>query len=84
MLEAAATALPYRDLAYSDRLGRAPEDIGLARGGVIANYMSERSVSPLIDSIRNEPRKIHRLCFPAEMRADVERRLRPFVSHERQ
>jgi HD superfamily phosphohydrolase len=84
LLEDDATDLPYRDLAYSDRLGRAPEDIGLARNGIIAGYMSERTVSPLIDSIRNEPRKIHRLCFPAEMRAVVERRLRPFISHERQ
>jgi hypothetical protein len=83
LLEDDATDLPYRDLAYSDRLGRAPEDIGLARNGVIAGYMSERTVSPLIDSIRNEPRKIHRLCFPAEVRAVVERRLKPFISMER-
>jgi HD superfamily phosphohydrolase len=83
MLEDDATDLPYRDLAYSDRLGRAPEDIGLSRDGVIAGYMSERTVSPLIDSIRNEPRKIHRLCFPEEMRPVVERRMRPFVAHER-
>jgi len=84
LLEDDAIDLPYRDLAYSDRMGRAPEDIGLARNGVIANYMSERTVSPLIDSIRNEPRQIHRLCFPAEMRSVVERRLRPFISQERQ
>jgi HD superfamily phosphohydrolase len=84
LLEDDATDLPYRDIAYSDRLGRAPEDIGLARNGLIAGYMSERTVSPLIDSIRNEPRKIHRLCFPSEMRALVERRLRSFIAHERQ
>jgi hypothetical protein len=46
--------------------------------------MSERSVSPLIDSIRNESRQIHRLCFPGEMRAVVEKRLKPFISSERQ
>jgi HD superfamily phosphohydrolase len=84
LLEDDATDLPYRDLAYSDRLGQAPEDIGLARGGTIAGYMSERSVSPLIDSIRNESRQIHRLCFPGEMRAVVEKRLKPFISSERQ
>jgi hypothetical protein len=84
LLEDDATDLPYRDLAYSDRLGRAPEDIGLSRGGVIAGYMSERTISPLIDSIRNEPRQIHRLCFPGELRTAVEKRLRPFVSSERQ
>ncbi|HYV20374.1 MAG TPA: HD domain-containing protein [Verrucomicrobiae bacterium] len=84
LLEDDATDLPYRDLAYSDRLGRAPEDIGLSRGGAIAGYMSERTISPLIDSIRNEPRQIHRLCFPGEMRTAVEKRLRPFVSSERQ
>jgi HD superfamily phosphohydrolase len=83
LLEDDATDLPYRDLAYDDRLGRAPEDIGLARNGVIAGYMSERTVSPLIDSIRNEPRKIHRLCFPSEVRTMVERRLKPFISMER-
>jgi hypothetical protein len=84
LLEDDATDLPYRDVAYSDRLGRAPEDIGLARHGTIAGYMSERSVSPLIDSIRNESRQIHRLCFPEEMRTIVEKRLRPFISSERQ
>jgi HD superfamily phosphohydrolase len=84
LLEDDATDLPYRDVAYSDRLGRAPEDIGLSKHGTIAGYMSERSVSPLIDSIRNEPRQIHRLCFPEEMRTIVEKRLRPFISSERQ
>jgi HD superfamily phosphohydrolase len=83
LLEDDATDLPYRDVAYADRMGRAPEDIGLARDGSIAGYMSERTVSPLIDSIRNEPRKIHRLCFPAEMRRTVEQKLRLFISHER-
>jgi hypothetical protein len=84
LLEDDASDLPYRDLAYSDRMGTAPEDIGLAVGGRIVGYMSERTVSPLIDSIRNEPRKLHRLCFPGAMRAEVERRLRPFISRERQ
>lgn len=84
LLEDDATDLPYRDIAYADRMGMAPEDIGLARNGVIAGYMSERTISPLIDSIRSEPRKIHRLCFPSEMRSKVERRLRPFISNERQ
>jgi len=84
LLEDDATDLPYRDLAYSDRLGRAPEDIGLSLHGKIAGYMSERTISPLIDSIRNESRQIHRLCFPAEMRTAVEKRLRPFISSERQ
>ena len=84
LLEDDATDLPYRDLAYTDRLGTAPEDIGLSIRGKIVGYMSERANSPLIDSIRNEPRKLHRLCFPAEMRTEVERRLRPFISHERQ
>ena len=84
LLEDDATDLPYRDLAYSDRLGRAPEDIGLSRHGAIVGYMSERTISPLIDSIRNEPRQIHRLCFPGEMRTAVEKRLRPFISSERQ
>jgi hypothetical protein len=84
LLEDDASDLPYRDLAYSDRMGTAPEDIGLAVRGRIIGYMSERSISPLIDSIRNEPRKLQRLCFPADMRADVERRLRPFLSNERQ
>lgn len=84
LLEDDASDLPYRDLAYSDRMGTAPEDIGLAARGRIVGYMSERSVSPLIDSIRNEPRKLQRLCFPAGLRAEVERRLKPFISHERQ
>ena len=84
LLEDDATDLPYRDLAYSDRMGTAPEDIGLAVRGRIVGYMSERSVSPLIDSIRNEPRKLLRLCFPGAMRAAVERRLKPFIAGERQ
>ncbi|MGH9748979.1 MAG: HD domain-containing protein [Candidatus Polarisedimenticolia bacterium] len=84
LLEDDATDLPYRDLAYADRMGTAPEDIGLAVGGRIVGYMSERTVSPLIDSIRNESRKLQRLCFPESMRAEVERRLRPFISRERQ
>ena len=84
LLEDDATDLPYRDLVYSDKMGTAPEDIGLATRGTIVGYMSDRAVSPLIDSIRNEPRKLQRLCFPAEMRAAVERRLRPFIAHERQ
>ena len=84
LLEDDATDLPYRDLAYSDRMGTAPEDIGLSIRGRIVGYMSERPISPLIDSIRNEPRKLQRLCFPAEMRTAVERRLKPFISHERQ
>jgi HD superfamily phosphohydrolase len=84
LLEDDATDLPYRDLAYSDRMGTAPEDIGLSLRGRIVGYMSERTVSPLIDSIRSEPRKLHRLCFPAEMRAVVERRLKPYISIERQ
>ena len=84
LLEDDASDLPYRDLAYSDRMGTAPEDIGLAVGGRVVGYMSERTISPLIDSIRNESRKIHRLCFPSEMRAMVERRLRAFISDERQ
>ena len=84
LLEDDATDLPYRDLAYSDRMGTAPEDIGLAINGRIAGYMSERTVSPLIDSIRNEPRKLQRLCFPESMRAEVERRLRAFIQRERQ
>jgi len=84
LLEDDASDLPYRDLAYSDRMGTAPEDIGLAVRGKIVGYMSERGVSPLIDSIRNEPRKLQRLCFPAAMRAEVERRLKPFISDERQ
>lgn len=84
LLEDDATDLPYRDLAYADRMGTAPEDIGLSIRGRIMGYMSERSISPLIDSIRNEPRKLHRLCFPADMRATVERRLKPFISLERQ
>ncbi|HEU4403041.1 MAG TPA: HD domain-containing protein [Candidatus Polarisedimenticolia bacterium] len=83
-LEDDATDLPYRDLVYSDKMGTAPEDIGLADRGAIVGYMSDRAVSPLIDSIRNEPRKLQRLCFPVEMRAVVERRLRPFILHERQ
>jgi HD superfamily phosphohydrolase len=61
LLEDDATDLPYRDLAYSDRMGTAPEDIGLATRGIIVGYMSERRISPLIDSIRNEPRKLQRL-----------------------
>lgn len=84
LLEDDASDLPYRDLAYSDRMGTAPEDIGLAVRGRIVGYMSERTVSPLIDSIRNEPRKLQRLCFPAAMRAVVERRLGPFIVSERQ
>ncbi len=84
LLEDDATDLPYRDLAYSDRMGTAPEDIGLAVRGRIVGYMSERSVSPLIDSIRNEPRKLQRLCFPEAMRAIVERRLKPYIASERQ
>jgi HD superfamily phosphohydrolase len=84
LLEDDASDLPYRDLAYSDRMGTAPEDIGLSIRGKIIGYMSERAISPLIDSIRNEPRKLHRLCFPAEMRTIVERRLKPFIAHERQ
>ena len=84
LLEDDATDLPYRDLAYSDRMGTAPEDIGLAVRGRIVGYMSERTVSPLIDSIRNEPRKLLRLCFPGAMRAAVERRLKPFIASERQ
>ena len=84
LLEDDASDLPYRDLAYSDRMGTAPEDIGLATRGRIVGYMSERTVSPLIDSIRNEPRKLQRLCFPEAMRAVVERRLRPFIASERQ
>ena len=84
LLEDDASDLPYRDLAYSDRMGTAPEDIGLSIRGKIVGYMSERAISPLIDSIRNEPRKLHRLCFPAEMRTIVERRLKPFIAHERQ
>jgi hypothetical protein len=83
LLEDDATDLPYRDLAYADRMGTAPEDIGLAINGRIVGYMSERTVSPLIDSIRNEPRKLQRLCFPGAMRAEVERRLRPFIQRER-
>src|SRR5262245_23277275 len=83
LLEDDASDLPYRDLAYSDRMGTAPEDIGLAARGRIVGYMSERSVSPLIDSIRNEPRKLQRLCFPGSMRAVVERRLKPFIASER-
>ncbi len=83
LLEDDATDLPYRDLAYSDRMGTAPEDIGLASRGVIVGYMSERRISPLIDSIRNEPRKLQRLCFPESMRAAVERRLKPFIARER-
>ena len=84
LLEDDASDLPYRDLAYSDRMGTAPEDIGLAVRGRIVGYMSERGVSPLIDSIRNEPRKLQRLCFPATMRSTVERRLRAFIASERQ
>ena len=84
LLEDDASDLPYRDLAYSDRMGTAPEDIGLAVRGRIVGYMSERAVSPLIDSIRNEPRKLQRLCFPAAMRAVVERRLKAFIVSERQ
>jgi len=71
LLEDDASDLPYRDLAYSDRMGTAPEDIGLAVRGRIIGYMSERGVSPLIDSIRNEPRKLQRLCFPSAMRSTV-------------
>ncbi|MFQ5878309.1 MAG: HD domain-containing protein [Acidobacteriota bacterium] len=78
-----ATDLPYRDLAYADRMGTAPEDIGLSIRGRVVGYMSERTISPLIDSIRNEPRRIQRLCFPERMRALVERRLRPFIAQER-
>ncbi|HEX9427346.1 MAG TPA: HD domain-containing protein [Candidatus Polarisedimenticolia bacterium] len=84
LLEDDASDLPYRDLVYSDKMGTAPEDIGLAARGTIVGYMSDRAVSPLIDSIRNEPRKLQRLCFPAEMRGAVERRLKPFITHERQ
>jgi hypothetical protein len=64
-------------------MGTAPEDIGLATRGIIVGYMSERRISPLIDSIRNEPRKLQRLCFPGSMRALVERRLKPFIARER-
>src|SRR5262245_46145845 len=42
LLEDDATDLPYRDLAYADRMGTAPEDIGLAVRGRIVGYMSER------------------------------------------
>jgi HD superfamily phosphohydrolase len=84
LLEDDASDLPYRDLAWSDRMGTAPEDIGLAQNGRIVGYMSERTVSPLIDSIRNEPRRLQRLCFPEVMRPEVERRLRPFIARERQ
>ena len=84
LLEDDASDLPYRDLAYSDRMGTAPEDIGLSARGRIVGYMSERSVSPLIDSIRNEPRKLQRLCFPGSMRSIVERRLKAFIAGERQ
>jgi len=84
LLEDDATDLPYRDLVYSDKMGTAPEDIGLAIRGTIVGYLSDRAVSPLIDSIRNEPRKLQRLCFPAEMRPIVERRLKSFITHERQ
>ncbi|HEV8702036.1 MAG TPA: HD domain-containing protein [Candidatus Polarisedimenticolia bacterium] len=84
LLEDDASDLPYHDLAYSDRMGTAPEDIGLAVRGRIVGYMSERTVSPLIDSIRNEPRKLQRLCFPAAMRSAVERRLKAFIASERQ
>jgi len=84
LLEDDATDLPYRDLAYADRMGTAPEDIVLAHRGRIAGCMSDRDVSPLINSIRNEPRRLQRLCFPAEMRRLVERRLKAFIAHERQ
>lgn len=75
-----AEDFPYKDITWFLSKDRKPEDIWLAEGGAALQVLSDPSVSPLIDSIRNTRIAVQRVCFPEEVKDLVTKHLQPYLT----
>jgi hypothetical protein len=75
-----AEDLPYRDMAWYVAKDKKPEDIWLSENGVATEPLSNPTVSPLIDSVRNIQVVTQRICFPAEVRDLVKKYLAEYLT----
>jgi len=74
-----AEDFPYKDMAWFVTKSKSPEDIWLAERGEAKQPLSNPTVSPLIDSLRNAPVVTRRLCFPKELKPLIRKHLQPFL-----
>lgn len=75
-----AEDFPYKDIMWFLSKERKPEDIWLAESGAVSAGLSDPSVSPLIDSIRNIRVATHRVCFPGEVKDLVKAHLGAYLT----
>jgi len=75
-----AEDLPYKDMTWYVAKDIKPEDIWLSENGVATEPLSNPTVSPLIDSVRNIQIVTRRLCFPAEVQDLVKRHLAEYLT----
>lgn len=75
-----AEDFPYRDMIWFMAKRESPEDIWLAENGEAKQPLSDPTISPLIDSVRNTPITTHRLCFPKELKPLVKEHLQSYLS----
>jgi uncharacterized protein len=75
-----AEDLPYRDMAWYVAKDKKPEDIWLSENGAATEPLSNPTVSPLIDSVRNIQVITQRICFPAEVKDLVKKYLAEYLT----
>lgn len=74
-----AEDFPYKDIMFYLSQGKS-EDIWLAENGVVTQGLSDPTISPMIDSIRNTRIAVQRLCFPKEVQELVETCLKDYLT----
>lgn len=75
-----AEDFPYKDMFWFVAKNKSPEDIWLAENGEGKKPLSDPTISPVIDSVRNTPITTHRLCFPKELKSLVKEHLQAYLS----
>jgi len=70
----------YRDMMWFVAKEKSPEDIWLAEDGEAKQPLSNPTVSPLIDSVRNKATTTRRMCYPAELKTLVSKHLQQYLS----
>jgi len=75
-----AEDFPYKDMTWYVSKDKKPEDIWLSENGIATEPLSNPTVSPLIDSVRNTQIITQRLCFPYDVTNLVEKHLREYLT----
>ena len=75
-----AEDFPYKDMTWFVAKDKVPEDVWLAENGIATHTLSDPSISPLVNSVRNTQIAIRRLCFAAELKEIVMEHLGEYVN----